>query len=48
VFAHCTVAVGRGQPDIDVLTCGVRERLAQPKEEALDTRCLLDDVVDHA
>jgi hypothetical protein len=31
-----------------MLPCDVRERFAQPKEEALDTRCLLDDVVDHA
>ncbi len=48
VTPHRTVATGRGQPDIDVLPCDVRERFAQPKEEALDTRGLLDDFVDHA
>ena len=37
VTPHRTVATGAVSRDIDVLPCDVRERFAQPKEEALDT-----------
>ena len=37
----------RSQSDINVLACDVPEGLGQPKEETLDIRGLLDDLVDH-